>query len=173
METGNRREIVRSVGFRFGSLRRWADCQSMNSVESCSAQNSRSLSSDRNSGRGFVFVLGIGIPFFSVHVPNGDYTQKRTADRERNEQVSPAAGLPKCVIPPLLPGVAHIAANGQGFIEKHIFGFFRGDLMPLPILVRVAFIPFKPGTSIQRVFTFRHDFSIYLIYTPRNRVPLH
>src|ERR1035437_1348096 len=66
--------------------------------------------------------------------------------------------------------MAHIAAHDQGFIEKHTFGFFRGDLMPLPVFVRVAFIPFKPGTSIQRVSAFRHDFSIYLIYTPRNRV---
>src|SRR4051812_30271197 len=103
MDTGNRREIVRRVGFRFGNLRRSADFQSMNSVESCSAQNLRSLSSDRNSGTGFLFVLGISIPFLSVHVSNRDYPHERAANRKRNEQTSPAAGLPKCIIPFLLP----------------------------------------------------------------------
>src|SRR5437764_14402720 len=55
METGNRKEIVRNVGFRFGSLRRVADVKSMNSVESCSAQNLRSLSSEGNSGIRFLW----------------------------------------------------------------------------------------------------------------------
>jgi len=66
METGSRKEMVRNEGFRLESLRRWADRQSMNSVESCPAQNSRSSSSDRNSGKLF-FVLGIGISLLSVH----------------------------------------------------------------------------------------------------------
>src|ERR1017187_9850544 len=42
--------------------------------------------------------------------------------------------------------------------------------MALPVLVRVSFIPLKPGTSIQRVLTFSHDLSIYLIYTRRKPV---
>src|ERR1039457_3884304 len=169
METGSRKEMVRSVGFRFGSLRRGADCQSMNSVESCSAQNSRSSSSVRNSGTGLFFALGIGIPFFAVHVSNGDDTQERTADRERNEEVSPDAGLPDCVVPFLPLRVTNVAANDQGFMEEHIFGFFRSDPMPSPVLVRVAFLPFKPVTAIQRVFTFRQHPSIYLAYTARKR----
>ena len=37
--------------------------------------------------------------------------------------------------------------------------------MPLPVLVRVAFIPLKSGAGVQRVFSFRHSLSIYLAYT--------
>jgi len=65
METGSRKEMVRNEGFSFGSLRRWADCQSMNSVESCPTQNSRSSSSDRNSGTEILFVLS----FISLKSP--------------------------------------------------------------------------------------------------------
>ena len=78
------------------------------------------------------------------------------ADSERNEQVSSAAGLPKCVIPFLPLGVAYIASNDQGFIEKHIFGFLRCDSMSFPVLVGVGLIPFKTGTGIEWVFVFRH-----------------
>src|ERR1035437_2883612 len=112
METGSRTEMVRNVGFRFGNLRGAAVCQSMNSVESWSAQNSRSSSSDRNSGAAFFFVIGIGVPFTSIHVADGDYPQQRTANSEHNEQASSAAGLPECVVPFLLLRMTDIGANG-------------------------------------------------------------
>jgi hypothetical protein len=44
--------------------------------------------------------------------------------------------------------VTHIATNHEGFIEKYVFGFLRSDLVALPLLVRVSFIPFKPGAGI-------------------------
>src|ERR1017187_4399512 len=165
MKTGSRKEIVRSVGFRFGNVRRPPFRQSMNSVESWFAQNSRSSSSDRNSGTGFIFVFGISISFSSIHVPNGDYAHQRTADGERHEQASPTAGLPKGVVPFLPPGVADVAAHDQGLVEEHVLSLFRADSMAVPVFLRVGFVPFKTGTGIEWIFAFRHITSIYLPYT--------
>ena len=53
-----------------------------------------------------------------------------------------------------------IATNDQGFREEYVLGFFWGDLMALPVFLRVALVPFKTSTSIQRVFAFRHPTSI-------------
>src|ERR1035438_4851669 len=163
--------MVRSVGFRLGDVRRPADRQSMNSVESWFAQNSRSSSSDGNSGTGFsfIFVFGIGILFSSIHVPNGDYAHQRTADGEGHEQESPAVGLPKRVVPLLAPGVAGIATHDQGFVEEHALGLFGANSMPLPVLVRVCFVPFKTGTCIERTFAF-HYITKYIsaIYTAQD-----
>src|SRR5690349_19801386 len=125
--------MVRRVGFRFGNLRRAADFQSMNSVESCSAQNLRSLSSDRKSGTGLFFVLGIDIAFLLIHVSNRYYTHQRAPDGECHEQESPRAGLAERIVPSLYLGVPNVAAHYQRFVEKYIFGLFRSDSVPLPV----------------------------------------
>ena len=39
--------------------------------------------------------------------------------------------------------------------------------MPFPVLAFVPFVPFKPGTGIERVFALRHAPSICLTYTYR------
>src|ERR1017187_4400514 len=83
----------------------------------------------------------------------------RTSERrivEGHEQVSPATGLPKRVVPLLTPGVADIAAHDQRFVEEHVLGIFGADSMTFPVLVRVRFVPFETGTGIERVFAFRH-----------------
>jgi hypothetical protein len=103
-----------------------------------------------------IFVFAIGIPFSSIHVPNGDYPHQRTADGEGHEQVSAAVGLPKCVVPLLTPGVADIAPHDQGLVEEHGLGIVGADSMPFLVLLRVCFVPFETGTGIERVLTFGH-----------------
>jgi hypothetical protein len=128
----------------------------MNSVESRVAQNSRSSSSERNSGTGFIFVFGIGIPLPSIHVPNGDHAHKGSADRERHEQASPSAGVPKRVVSFFPPGVPDIAAHDQRLIEEDVLSLFRADSMPLPVLVCICFVPLKTATAIEGIAAFRH-----------------
>lgn len=164
METGSRREMVFKDGLRFGNLRRRPACQSMNSVESFSAQNSRSFSSDRNSGIRF-FVLGIGLLLFAVHVANRYDSDQVAPNGERNKQISLASRLAQGVVSLLALRITWVAANDQRLIEKHIFGFFRSDLMPIPILLNVGFIPIKSGTFVERVVRlcqkFQYTSSIY------------
>jgi hypothetical protein len=101
-------------------------------------------------------VFGISTPFSSIHVPNGDYAHSGAADGERYEQASPGTGLPKRQVPLLSPGAADIAAHDKGIVEEHILSLFGADSMPLPVLVRVCFIPFKTGTAIEGIAAFRH-----------------
>ena len=49
-----------------------------------------------------------------------------------------------------------IAADDERLIEKDVFGFFLGDLMPLPILLSIGFVPIEAGAVLQRVLAFRH-----------------
>ncbi len=63
--------------------------------------------------------------------------------------------------------MADVAANDQGFIEEYAFSLLRRDSMAFPVLVRVSFIPFEPGASIERIVVFRHITSISLTYTVR------
>ena len=50
-----------------------------------------------------------------------------------------------------------ITANQHWLIEEDVFGFFRGDAMAFPVLVRVRLVPFEPGARSERVFAFRHN----------------
>src|SRR3989338_9127004 len=70
--SGNRTEMVRSVGLRFGNWTRRADFQSTYSVVSCVAQNSRSSSSLRNFGTGLNF--GMSLPLLPIHIAGRDDT---------------------------------------------------------------------------------------------------
>ena len=94
METGSRSEIVRSVGFRFGSRTRSPLLQSMNSDESCSAQKARSAFSERNLGS--FFELGIYLSFLVAHIA-GRYHRMRflwmvnATNSQRSCNVTPSA----------------------------------------------------------------------------------
>jgi hypothetical protein len=136
MDTGKRREIVRSDGFRFGNRRLWAACQSIKSVESCSAQKLRSSSSERNLGICF-FVLPIEFLLSAIHVSHRDHSNQLPPNSENNEQVL---------------RMANIAANDQGLVEENIFGFLRCDLMPLSIVLAIPFVPIEACALIQRLY---------------------
>ena len=56
--------------------------------------------------------------------------------------------------------MTNITANYQGLIEEQIFGFFRRDPVPFPILMNIRFVPIKSDALVERVPTFRHDSSI-------------
>ena len=45
--------------------------------------------------------------------------------------------------------MACIAANNEGLMKKDVLGFLRRHLMPLPVLVGVAFVPVKPDAIPQ------------------------
>src|SRR5260370_12257662 len=123
MDTGKCREIVRSDGFRFGNRRLWAACQSIKSVESCSAQKLRSSSSERNLGICF-FVLPIEFLLSAIHVSHGDHWNQHPPNSENNEQVSSATRLSERVVSlfPLLR-MPDITANHQRLVEENIFTF--------------------------------------------------
>ena len=109
--------MVRSVGFNLGNFRRPALLQSMKAVESLRAQNSRSLSSDGNSGIGLLFVVAIGNPFSPVHVPNRDNTYERAAQRERNKQITFPVCLSQRIVSLLAKRMLGVSANDQWFME--------------------------------------------------------
>ncbi len=54
----------------------------------------------------------------------------------------------------------YIAANDDRLIEEHVFGLFLRNLMSLPILLNIGFVPIETNATVQRVFPFRHDPSI-------------
>ena len=91
---------------------------------------------------------------------NSDFRIVNATKRYRSPLVCPRA-----LVPFLPPGMTDIAADNQRLVEEDIFDLFRSDAMPLPILVRVGFIPFKTRTRFERIFLFRHIPSICLPYT--------
>jgi hypothetical protein len=90
--------MVRSEGFRFGKLRRRAEVQSTNSVESCFDQNCRSSSSDLNAGTVlrlvFTAIFPINFPLLPIHIPHRDNANEVPTDREGREQQPAATRLP-------------------------------------------------------------------------------
>src|SRR5208283_2405587 len=62
----------------------------------------------------------------------------------------------KRVVPLLPPRVTNIAARHQGLVEKDVLSLFGADSMPLPVLVRICFVPFETGTGIEGIVPFRH-----------------
>src|ERR1051325_2186907 len=115
--------MVRRVGFKFGNFWRPAFRHSTNSVESCEPQNSRSWSSDRNSGTALFFAISIRDPFISIHIPNRDHPEQTAAHGEGGEQISSGACLAECIIPLLEHLVLYVAANNQRLIEEDILRF--------------------------------------------------
>src|ERR1019366_5184268 len=59
--------------------------------------------------------------------------------------------------------------HDQGFVEEHALCLFGANSMPLPVLVRVCFVPLKTGTCIERTFAF-HYITKYIsaIYTTQD-----
>jgi hypothetical protein len=54
--------------------------------------------------------------------------------------------------------MADVGGNEQGFVEEDVLRLFRGDPMPLPIFLRIAFIPLKTCTALERVIaSVRHN----------------
>ncbi len=71
--------------------------------------------------------------------------------------MSAAARLSEGIVPLFTLRVADVTANDQRLIEEDVFGFFWSDLMLLPILLNVGFIPIESGALIQRALAFRHN----------------
>jgi hypothetical protein len=82
-----------------------------------------------------------------IHVSYRDHANQLAPDREGDEQLPAAARLPQGVVPLSALRMPNVTVNDQGLAEKDIFGFFRGDLMPLPVLLSIRFIPLEAGTS--------------------------
>jgi hypothetical protein len=53
--------------------------------------------------------------------------------------------------------MADVPANGKRLVEKNILSFLLSDLMSLPILLSIRFVPIEADTFIQRVLTLRHS----------------
>src|SRR5450830_1291385 len=100
MDSGRRKEIVRSDGLRFGKRARSPADQSTRPAESCFAQNARSAASVRNAGIFFFFVL-IAFPFPPAHVSRRDDPDEVSPDREDDEEPPPRVGAPESVMAPL------------------------------------------------------------------------
>lgn len=63
--------------------------------------------------------------------------------------------------------MTNIAANGQRIIEKNIFGLLWRDLVKIPVLMNVLFVPVKTGAFIQwasALFRHRYQYTIN-VYT--------
>jgi len=91
-----------------------------------------------------------------IHISDRNDANQLPPDRESNKQVPAAARLSEGVIPLLPPRMADIAANDQRLVEENVFGFLRRNLMAIPILWAIRFVPIETSAVVQRVFTFRH-----------------
>ena len=150
--------MVFRLGFSRTIFRRLADAQSTYSVESAVAQNRLSWSSLLKSGS-FFFVSRIDLRFVPVHVADRDHPNQGPANRERDEQPSRSAGLPKRVVPLLILGMPQVAAHHQRLVKEDILSFLRRYMMPFPVLYGVGRIPIEPRAIVQRIGS-RHNFSI-------------
>jgi hypothetical protein len=45
----------------------------------------------------------------------------------------------------------HVPTHYERFFEENLFRLFRSYTMPLPVFLRVSFVPLKSDTSVQRV----------------------
>jgi hypothetical protein len=98
METGSRRDIVRSDGLRWTSFFLRAPDQSTYSVESALAQNRLSASSFLNSGI-FFFAFRIDFGFISVHIADRDDPNEPPPHRKGHKQPAAQRGLSQPVVP--------------------------------------------------------------------------
>lgn len=64
--------------------------------------------------------------------------------------------------------MTNIAANDERLVKEYILGLLWQDLMPLPVLVDVVFVPIKSDTVLKRVSVLRHIYSIRLTYTDQD-----
>jgi hypothetical protein len=157
METGSRREIVFSEGLRFTSLLRLAAGQSMYCVESAVAQNLRSSSSFLNSG--IFFIVFPDPRFIPVHISGGNYAYQLPSDGKCDEQAPTGGCVPECIVSFFFLRMAQVAAYYERLAKEDVFGFFRRNTVPLPVLERVGFVPVKPNALLEGIRC-RHDLSI-------------
>jgi hypothetical protein len=155
--TGKRSDIVRNEGFNLTRFFRWACDQSRYFVESAVSQNFRSSSSLLNLG--ISFMASMDLLFIPVHVPTGDNADQPAANREGGKKKSPRDRLSQRVVPLFSFSMAQVAPDHEGFMEEYFLRFPGPDRMPLPVLLRIGFVPFKSGTPLQWVFA-GHNLSI-------------
>lgn len=172
-------DMVLSDGFKFGNAARFALRQSMYSVESACAQNSRSASSAWNSGSGLsflgcciffpsFFIIPVCLRFPLVHIARRNDTNRRPTYRECREKQSPAARLPQDVIPLLATRVANVAMRDDRHFEEDLLRLPRRNLVTIPNLPFVRLIPVEAIALLPRRL---HNSSICLPYTARAYSP--
>src|ERR1700733_9897081 len=162
MATGRRSEIVRNVGFSSISFLRFPLDPSTYFVESAVSQNFRSSSSLLNLGISFMYA--IDLCFIPVHVSDRNNADQITTNREGNKEEPSRGRLPQCVITLFISPMPHVTAHDQWFLEKYFFCFLECYTMPLPVLLRVRFVPFKSDARLQWIFS-GHASSILPSYT--------
>src|SRR5258708_6822341 len=113
--------------------------QSMYSVESAFAQNSRSASSSLNVG---IFFRGfIRSPLPCIHVARRYRTDQTTAYCEPDEQPAPPIGLTESVVPRFAPGMSRIGAKSDRLVEKNFFDLPVCNSVLRPVLADVSIVP--------------------------------
>src|SRR5450830_780059 len=158
MDSGRRKEIVRSDGLRFGKRARSPADQSTRPAESCFAQNARSAASVRKAGIFFFFLL-IALPFPTAHVSRRDHPDEVPPDREDDEEPPPRVRAPERVIAPLRARVTHVLDDEERLVEKDLLAFPERDAVQPPVLVEVPPVPIEAGATIEGRY---HDpYSVY------------
>jgi hypothetical protein len=87
--------------------------------------------------------VGIFSRFPLIHVTGRDHPDQIIPNHKRDEEPAVCIRPPQSVIPLFLLRVPCIWSNDQGQIEKDLFTFTIGDLMKVPVLVLVSFIPLE------------------------------
>src|SRR5437764_2197953 len=131
--------MVLSVGWKFGNMILLAWDQSMYSVESAFAQNSRSASSSLNVG---IFFRGfIGSPLPRIHVASRYRTDQVTAYGEPDEQPASPVGLTESVVSGLVTGMSSIETKRDRLVEEDFFDLPIRNSMLRPVLADVSIVP--------------------------------
>ena len=68
--------------------------------------------------------------------------------------------LSKSVVPLFPLRMAEVPTNNQWLIEEDFLGFLLGNLMSIPILLTISFVPIEARALIKRVLAYRHDSSM-------------
>src|SRR5215213_3627399 len=109
--------MVRVVGFSFGNTTDSAVCQSMKSVESLSAQNSRSAVSLVSVGISFNF-FGINSFFTFGHITSRNDPNQLVSDGKSDEEPSVGIGSPQGKKSAFVGRVLFIGSNDERQIKE-------------------------------------------------------
>jgi hypothetical protein len=143
---GNRSEMVRVDGFRWGNLARFAFDQSIKPVESRFIQKTRSSPSDLNLGI-LVFIRPIAPFLLAAHVPRGNDPKRRSANGEHHEQQPEGIRLAEDIVAGLILGMSVIVRNKQRRVEEDFLALGLRNAMLDKILLVIALIPLKFGAA--------------------------
>lgn len=107
--------------------------------------------------------------FPSIHIACRDHPNQLAPDRIRDKEQPSARRAADCPVALFARRVPDVAAHHQRLLKENVLGLLWRNLVPLPILDDVRFIPIESETLAKRIAP-RHTLYISHMYNFRDRI---